>query len=98
VVIWWTHCHGRASDRDEKRNSPGTRENRGPEETKNSTNEASKLMKKRIGGGNEAKKYTETKELYKNIGKEAKKLLKTKHIALSSGAAYARVARKLIQI
>jgi len=55
-------------------------------------------MKKRIGGGNEAKKYTETKELYKNIGKEAKKLLKTKHIALSSGAAYARVARKLIQI
>ena len=45
MVILWTHCRGRASDREEKRNSPGSRENRGPQKTKNDTTEASMLLK-----------------------------------------------------
>jgi hypothetical protein len=49
VVILWTHRRGQASDREEKRNSPGTGENLGPGITKNSTNEASMLLKTRDG-------------------------------------------------
>jgi len=45
VVILWTHCRGQAAEREEKRNSPVTEENRGPEKTKNSTIEASMLLK-----------------------------------------------------
>jgi hypothetical protein len=50
--------------------------------TKNSTNEASKLLKTWKCCGNEAKKYMETKELYENTGHEAKKWLKTNDITL----------------
>jgi len=49
VVLLWTHCRGQASDREEKRNSPDTRENRDPKKTKNSTNEASMLLKTHDG-------------------------------------------------
>jgi hypothetical protein len=45
VVILWTHCRRQASDREEKRNSPGTREGQGPKKTKNDTNEASMSLK-----------------------------------------------------
>jgi hypothetical protein len=62
--------------------------------TKNSTTEASMLLKTMNGCGNEAKKYMETKELYENIGNEAKKLLKTSDITLSKIANYARFTRK----
>ena len=51
--------------------------------TKNSTTEASMLLKTMNGCGNEAKKYMEAKELYENTGYEAKKLLKTNDITIS---------------
>ena len=44
----------------------GTRERVASKRTKNSTNEASMLLKTRNGCWNEAKKYLETKELYEN--------------------------------
>lgn len=66
--------------------------------TKNSTNEASMLLKTRDRSRNEAKKLLEINELFKIAGNEAKKLLKTNHITLLSGADYARLARKLAQI
>jgi hypothetical protein len=49
VVIWWTHCRGQASLREEKRNSPGIGENRGPKKTGNDTIEASMLLKTQKG-------------------------------------------------
>ena len=49
MVILWTHCREQASDREEKCNSPGTGEIRGPKKTKNSTNEASMLLKTKKG-------------------------------------------------
>ncbi len=49
VVIWWTPCRGQATHREEKRNSPGTRENRGLKKTKNSTIEASMFLKTKDG-------------------------------------------------
>jgi hypothetical protein len=70
----------------------------GFKKTKNSTNEASMLLKTLNGCGNEAKKYMETKELYENTRNEAKKLLKTKHITFLSGANDARFAHQLAQI
>ena len=45
MVILWTHCRGQASDREEKRNSPGTWGKPDPKKTKNSTIEASILLK-----------------------------------------------------
>jgi len=98
MVILWTHCRWQAVEREEKRNSPGTGENGGRKETKNSTNEASKLLKTRNCGRNEAKKYMETKELYENTGKYPEKLLKTKHITSLSGVSYARFAHQLAPI
>jgi hypothetical protein len=49
VVILWTHCRRQASVREEKRNSPGTGENRARKKTKNSTNEANMLLKTKDG-------------------------------------------------
>ena len=46
-------------------------------------------------GWNEAKKYMKINELYENTAHEAKKLLKTKYIALSKGENYAHLARQL---
>jgi hypothetical protein len=74
-----------------------SREN-GFKKTKNSTNEASMLLKAHNGGGNEAKKYMETNELCENIVKEAEKLLKTGHIAILTGAKYVRLSPKSAQI
>jgi hypothetical protein len=64
---------------------------------KNSTNEASTLVKTLKGCWNEAKKCLETKELYGNIGSKAKKWLIKKHITLLGGANYARSAHQLAQ-
>jgi hypothetical protein len=58
----------------------------GFKETKNSTNEASMLLKTQNGRGHEAKKSMETDELCENIGNEAENWLKTKHITFLSGA------------
>ena len=98
MVILWTLCRGQAVEREENRNSPGTGENRGPTKTKNSTNEASKLLKILRCCRNEAKKYLETKELYEDTGKYTQKLLKQKHIASLSVANYARFAHQLAPI
>ena len=49
MVALWTHCRRQASDREEKHNSPGTRGGRGQKKTKNSTIEASMLLKKNDG-------------------------------------------------
>ena len=49
VVILWTPCHGQAADREEKRNSPGSGENRGTKKRKNSTIEANMLLKTKKG-------------------------------------------------
>ena len=93
-----THCRGQTSEREEKRNRPGTGENREPKQRKNSTIEASKLLKTRNGSGNEAKKYMEIKELYENTGSEAYKLLQTHDITLSKSITYAFLSCKLAQI
>jgi hypothetical protein len=81
-----------------ERDGPGAFEREWLQKNKNSTNEASMLLKANVAIGNEAKKYIETKELYENIGNEAKKWLKTKHITSLSGANYARFAHQLAQI
>jgi hypothetical protein len=49
VVILWTDCRGQASGHEEMLNSPGTRKNRAPKKTKNSTSEASMLLKTKKG-------------------------------------------------
>jgi hypothetical protein len=98
MVLLWTHCRGQAVEREERRNSPGTGENRGTKKTKNNTNEASKLLKTLKCCRNEAKKYMKTRELFKNSGNEAKKWLKTKHIAIFGDANYARFVHQLAQI
>ena len=66
--------------------------------TKNSTNEASMLLKTLKAYGNEAKKYLKTKELNENNVNKAKKLLKTSDIALPMTANYVSFAHKLAPI
>jgi hypothetical protein len=67
-------------------------------QNKNNTIEASMLLKALSGCRNEAKKYLKQKELYENIGNEAKKWLKTNNISLFSRADYVRFACDLAQI
>ena len=86
MVLLWTHCRRGAPgwpDEAGRAGWPwGTRERVASKKQKNSTTEATKLLKKWNGCGNEAKKYMETKELYENTGHEAKKWLKTNDITL----------------
>ena len=49
MVILWTHSRRQDPHREEKRHSPGTGENRALTTTKNSTNEASILLKTKDG-------------------------------------------------
>jgi hypothetical protein len=82
----------------EDRDGGGYSRESGSKKTKNSTNEASMLLKARNGYGNEAKKYLETKELYQNIRNEAKKLLKTNDITRAKTGELERPARQLAPI
>ena len=65
---------------------------------KNSTNEASKLLKILNCCGNEAKKYMKRQELYKITVLEAKKLLKTNYITLEKPTNYASLPHQLAQV
>jgi len=77
---------------------PGRSRECGLINTKNSTNEASMLLKALNGCWNEAKKYLKLKELSEIIGYEAKKWLKTKHIDLLTSENCARLAHQLAQV
>jgi hypothetical protein len=81
----------------ERRGGPGAIEREWLQKNKNTTNEASMLLKTNWAIGNEAKKYKETKELYEITRNEAKKWLKTKHITFLSSANCARFARESAQ-
>ena len=78
----------------EERDGPWAFEREWLRKNKNSTNEASILLKTNCAVGNEAKKYLKTKELNENIENEADKSLKTSDIALSRTANYASFAHK----
>ena len=80
VVILWTPCRGQASDCEEKCNTPGMPETRCPKKTKNSTIEASRLLKTQRCVRNEAKKYLKIKQLYVNEGRGSSKYLQEKDI------------------
>jgi hypothetical protein len=78
--------------------APGRLRGSGITTTKNSTNEASMLLKTINGCGNEAKKYMETNELYENSENKANKLLKTNDITRRETANYASFAHTLAPI